>query len=359
MSLIENVIRPDVRKLNAYHVPDSVGYLKLDAMENPYRLPEDLQKQLGERLSHVALNRYPRPSYTALKAKIREKFDVPPGYDVVVGNGSDELIAMVSIACARQDKSAKVLAPVPTFVMYALSAQFAGMEFVGIPLRPDFSLDMDAMLAAIRAHQPSVLYLAYPNNPTGNLFDVGGMLTLTEAMQDIGIVISDEAYQPFAQTSMMPYLPQYANLVIMRTVSKLGLAGVRLGYMSASQALLTEFDKVRPPYNVNVLTEAAVEFALDHLGVFDEQAAILRVERERLSAALSALPGMEVLPSSANFLLVRLANANAVFEKLLASKVLIRNVGKMHLLLDNCLRITIGTPEENEQFLALLRACLP
>ncbi|WAW09064.1 histidinol-phosphate transaminase [Oxalobacter vibrioformis] len=358
MSLIENIIRPDVRALDAYHVPDSAGYLKLDAMENPYRLPENMQKKLGEHLAEVALNRYPVPSYTELKAKIRETLGIPPGYDVIVGNGSDELIVIVSTALARQDRRAKVLAPVPTFVMYALSAQFAGMEFVGIPLKADFSLDMDAMLDAIRVQRPSVLYLAYPNNPTGNLFDLEDMLALIEAMKDIGIVISDEAYQPFAQTSMMSYLPKYPNLVVMRTVSKLGLAGVRLGYMSASSELLAEFDKVRPPYNVNVLTEAAVTFALDHIDVFNRQAAALRGERETLSAALSALPGIEVLPSSANFVLVRLENADTVFEKLLAKKILIKNVGKMHILLDNCLRITVGTPEENKQFLELFSACL-
>lgn len=358
MPLIENIIRPDVRELDAYHVPDAAGYLKLDAMENPYRLPKDMQKKLGERLADVALNRYPVPSYTALKAKIREKLGVPPGYDVIVGNGSDELISIVSTALARQDRRANVLAPVPTFVMYAVFAQFAGMEFSGVPLKADFSLDMDAMLHAIRVQQPSVLYLAYPNNPTGNLFDVKDMLALIDAMKDIGIVISDEAYQPFAQTSMMPYLPKYPNLVVMRTVSKLGLAGVRLGYMSASSELLAEFDKVRPPYNVNVLTEAAVTFALDHIDVFNGQAAALRAERETLSAALAMLPGIEVLPSSANFVLVRLENADAVFEKLLAKKVLIKNVGKMHILLDNCLRITVGTPEENKQFLELFAACL-
>jgi histidinol-phosphate aminotransferase len=277
---------------------------------------------------------------------------------VIVGNGSDELITIVSTALARQDRRAKVLAPVPTFVMYALSAQFAGLDFIGVPLNPDFSLDREAMLEAIRIHQPSLLYLSYPNNPTGNLFDVKDILALTEAMKDIGIVISDEAYQPFAQTSMMSYLPRYANLVVMRTVSKLGLAGVRLGYLSASAALLAEFDKVRPPYNVNVLTEAAVEFALDHIDVFNEQAAALRTARETLAKAIAALPGIHVLPSSANFFLVRLENADAVFEKLLARKVLIKNVGKMHILLDNCLRITIGTPEENRQFLELFSACL-
>jgi len=358
MSLIETIIRPDVRELSAYHVPDSSGYLKLDAMENPYRLPDDMQKKLGEHLADVAINRYPVPSYSTLKAKIREKLGIPQGYDVVVGNGSDELITIVATSLARQDRRAKMLAPIPTFVMYAVSAQFAGLDFIGVPLKADFSLDMDAMLEAIRMHRPSVLFLSYPNNPTGNLFDINEMLILTEAMKDTGIVISDEAYQPFAQASMMPYLPSHPNLVVMRTVSKLGLAGVRLGYMSASPELLTEFDKVRPPYNVNVLTEAAVSFALDHIDVFNAQATSLRADREVLSSALAALPGVDVLPSSANFVLIRLENADAVFEKLLAKKVLIKNVGKMHLLLDNCLRITIGTPEENRQFLELFRTCL-
>lgn len=358
MSLIENIIRPDVLNLDPYHVPDSSGYLKLDAMENPYRLPENIQKALGEHLAQIALNRYPIPTYKKLKEKIKATLGIPQGYNVIVGNGSDELIAIVSTALAKQDKKAKVLAPVPTFVMYSVFAQFAGLDFIGVPLKSNFSLDLPAMLDAIRIHQPSVLYLAYPNNPTGNLFNTEDMLTLIDAMKDIGIVISDEAYQPFAQVSMMPYLPQYSNLVIMRTVSKLGMAGVRLGYMSASQALLTEFDKVRPPYNVNVLTEAAVEFALNHIDVFNEQAASLRNEREKLSIALSALPNVEVLPSSANFLLVRVKNADEIFEKLLAHKVLIKNVGKMHILLDNCLRITIGTPEENQQFMEIFKICL-
>ena len=358
MSLLDTVIRRDVRQIVAYHVPESEGFLKLDAMENPFSLPEELQKELAGHLSQVAMNRYPRPSYTALKAKIREKLGIPPGYDVVVGNGSDELIAIVSLACAHQDRVAKVLAPVPTFVMYAVSARFAGMEYIGIPLKADFSLDMPAMLEAIKVHQPSVLYLSYPNNPTGNLFDAEDMLILARAMQNCGIVISDEAYQPFAQTTLIEHLPDYPNLVVMRTVSKLGLAGVRLGYMTAADALLTEFDKVRPPYNVNVLTEAAVIFALEHLDVFDAQAAIIRSERGRVATLLSAIPGITVQPSAANFLLFQVQDANIVFEKLLARKVLIRNVGKMHGLLENYLRLTIGTPEENDQFLSILRTCL-
>lgn len=359
MSLIDNVIRPDVRALSAYHVGDSAGFVKLDAMENPYLLPEELRAGLGERLAQVAMNRYPVPSYSALKAMIRRKMGVPKDYDVVLGNGSDELIAMISIACARRDRPAKVLAPVPGFVMYAMSALFAGMEFVGVQLNADdFSLDLPAMLAAIEEHRPSIVYLAYPNNPTGNLFLDADMVAIINAVSDSGIVVVDEAYQPFAQASFMPRLPEFPNLLVMRTMSKLGLAGVRLGYMSASRELLAEFEKVRPPYNVNVLTETAVEYVLQHLPVLDQQAELLCAERARLLAELSALPGVEVFPSSANFLLLRVNEANHVFEKLLAHKVLIRNLGKMHSLLENCLRVTVSTPEENNQFLQALKASL-
>ena len=356
MSLIENIIRPDIRALAAYHVPDSTGFVKLDAMENPYTLPEQLRNELGRRLADVAMNRYPVPTYAALKAKIRDKLGVPDGYDVVLGNGSDELISMISIACAQP--GAKVLAPLPGFVMYAMSAKFAGLEFVGVPLKADFSLDKAAMLAAIAQHRPAITYLAYPNNPTGTLFDAGDMVEILAAVGDRGVVIVDEAYQPVAQASFMPRLAEFDNLVVMRTVSKLGLAGIRLGYMAASAALLGEFDKVRPPYNINVLTQAAAEFVLDHAAVLDAQAAAVREERTSLSAALAALPGVEVFPSAANFLLIRVKDANEVFANLLQRKILIKNMSKMHALLANCLRVTVSTPQENALFIEALRASI-
>ena len=360
MSLIENIIRPEVRALAAYHVPDSSGFVKLDAMENPYTLPEHLRSELAERLAAVAMNRYPVPSYTALKAKICDKLGVPAGFDVVLGNGSDELISMISVACAKP--GAKVLAPLPGFVMYAMSAKFAGLEFIGVPLKADFTLDKGAMLAAIAEHKPAITYLAYPNNPTGNLFDTDDMLDILRAVGDSGIVVADEAYQPFAQTTFMSRLAEFDNLIVMRTVSKLGLAGIRLGYMAASNVLLAELDKVRPPYNVNVLTQAAAEFVLDHVDILDAQAAALRAERSRLSAALSDLPGVEVFPSAANFLLIRVQgsgkNSNDIHSNLLHRKILIKNVGKMHALLENCLRVTVSTPEENNLFLDALKSSL-
>ncbi len=353
MPSITHIIRPDIRALHAYHVPDASGLVKLDAMENPYELPPALRQELSQRLAQVALNRYPVPSYHALKAALCDKLGVPAGFDVVLGNGSDELIAMISIACAQP--GAKVLAPVPGFVMYAMSAQFAGMEFIGVPLQADFALDKAAMLTAIAEHKPAIVYLAYPNNPTGNLFDEQAMLEIIQAQSGIGMVVIDEAYQPFAQTSFMPRLAEFDNVLVMRTVSKLGLAGIRLGYMAAHPALLAEFEKVRPPYNINILTQTTAEFALEHIAVFDAQAAQLRAERASLSAALGALPGIEVFPSAANFLLIRVPDAELIHARLLERKILIKNVSKMHSLLKNCLRITVSTKEENALLLDALK----
>ncbi|MBQ5948880.1 histidinol-phosphate transaminase [Massilia sp. ST3] len=356
--LIENTIRADVRAIGSYHVPDASGYIKLDAMENPYELPESLRRELGARLADAALNRYPVASYRTIKNKICAKLGVPAGYDVLLGNGSDELIAIMATAIARQDKRAVVMAPVPAFVMFSRSAQFAGADFVGVPVKADFSLDREAMLAAIEQHQPSLVFLAYPNNPTGNLFDAADMEAVIRALGDSGIAVVDEAYQPFAQKSFMGRLPDFPNLVVMRTLSKLGLAGIRLGYLSGNAELLAEFEKVRPPYNVNVLTQVAAEFALDHLEILDRQAESINAERSRLASELAALPGVEVFPSAANFISLRVPDADAVCARLHAEKVLIKNLSKMHKLLTNCIRVTVSTPEENTQFLTALKASL-
>ena len=356
MNLIQKLIRPEVLAQTAYHVPDSKDMLKLDAMENPYPLPAVLREELGVHLSHVALNRYPVPDYAKLKQKICREFGVPQGFDVVLGNGSDELISMLSVACARP--GAKVIAPIPTFVMYAVSAQLAGLEFIGVPLQSDFTLDLPALLKGIREHRPALLYLANPNNPTGGWYQESDLIQLIQAMSDIGLVVVDEAYQPFAPGTMMARLPEFGNLIVMRTVSKLGWAGLRLGYMSASGALLAEIEKVRPPYNINVLTAAAAEFLLDHMPVFEAQAGQIRAQREALCDALNQFEGVQVFPSMANFVLIRVPNSEQIFNKLLEHKILVKNVGKMHSLLSGCLRITVSTPQENQQFLKALSDAL-
>ena len=357
-TLLSNAIRPDVRAVSSYHVADASGYIKLDAMENPYQLPQHVRKELAQRLFDVALNRYPAASYGSIKQRIREKLGVPAGYDVILGNGSDELISMLCVACAMQDRRAVVVAPTPSFVMYQRSAQLAGMDYVGVPLKADLTLDLPAMLAAIARHKPALVFLSYPNNPTGNLFAEDELVAIIEALDGFGLAVVDEAYEPFAQQTLMHRLPEFNNLVVMRTVSKLGLAGIRLGYLSAAPALLEQLDKVRPPYNINVLTQAAAEFALDHLDVLNRQAANLRAARADLAAALARLPGVEVFPSAANFILIRVPAADDAYAKLLSRKVLVKNVSKMHSVLTNCLRITVSTPEENSTFLDAFAASL-
>jgi histidinol-phosphate aminotransferase len=349
-----SLIRADVRAIRAYHVADATGLIKLDAMENPYRLPGELAQELGNRLADVALNRYPPADPAAVKAKLALAIDLPVGQHLMLGNGSDELIHLVIQACARPGTS--VLAPWPGFVMYELSAQFDGCRFVGVPLQPDFSLDRAAMLAAISEHRPNVIFLAHPNNPTGNLFDRATMQAVIAAAP--GLVVVDEAYLPFAQDTWLPALPAHPNMLVLRTLSKLGLAGVRLGYLCAHPAWIAEFDKVRPPYNVNVLTLAAVDLLLDHLPQLDEQAARIRRERARVQEALRAMPGVTAFDSAANFILLRVGDPDHVFAGLKARGILIKNVSRMHPLLAGCLRTTIGTPQENDAFLAALEASL-
>ncbi|MGY8527228.1 histidinol-phosphate transaminase [Paracidovorax citrulli] len=358
-TLVQRIIRDDVLAMGAYHVPDSHGMVKLDAMENPYQLPPKLRQQLAERLAQVALNRYPVPSSEALRTRLKTVMDVPQGMEVLLGNGSDELISMLAMAVARP--GATVLAPIPGFVMYAMSAQFAGLQFVGVPLRADFSLDRDAMLAAMAEHRPAVIYLAYPNNPTGTLFDADDMAAIVRAARGEvchSLVVVDEAYQPFAQHSWMPRLAEFDNLLVMRTVSKLGLAGIRLGYLAGAPDWIAQIDKVRPPYNVNVLTEATALFVLEHVDVLDEQAERLREQRSALATELGRYDGVTVFPSAANFLLIRVPDAARVFDALLSRKVLIKNVSKMHPLLANCLRVTVSTPEENALFLEAFAASM-
>jgi len=355
MSALETIIRPDVLAMSSYAVADASGLIKLDAMENPFPLPPALAADLGRYLAEVALNRYPAPRPQVLLDKLRAVMQVPSGCDLLLGNGSDELISIIATACARP--GAAVLAPLPGFVMYQMSTQLAQMRFIGVPLTPDFQLDAPAMLAAVAAEKPAVIYLAYPNNPTGALFDDAVIERIVAAAPNSLIVI-DEAYQPFAERSWMPRAAEFPNLVVMRTLSKLGLAGIRLGYLAGRPEWIAQFDKVRPPYNINVLTQASATFLLDHVDVLDEQAAQLRIQRAEMAAALASLPGLTVYPSAANFLLVRFANAAHVFDALLAAGILVKNVSKMHPLLTNCLRLTVGAPHENAQLLAALRSAV-
>ncbi len=358
-------IRPEIKALSAYHVQPSLGMIKLDAMENPFTLPLELQQQLGKRLGALELNRYPGQGIEDLKTQLCAYVDLPQGHDLMLGNGSDELIALLTLACMAP--GAKVLAPEPGFVMYGMSAQLQGLQYIGVPLTADFELDEVAMSVAIAQSEPAIVYIAYPNNPTANLWDAGTIRRLISQVSAYGgLVVMDEAYQPFSSRSWLDEIRRdpfaNAHVLLMRTMSKFGLAGIRLGYMIAPIALIHEVDKLRPPYNVSVLNAECALFALEHADVYAQQAAAIRAERTQLFKALQNLPGVTPYASEANMMVLRFNGqadaAHRAFEVLKAHKVLVKNVSKMHPLLANCLRLTVGTPTENAQLLAALTSAL-
>ena len=351
----DDIIRDEIRAMSAYHVASASGMVKLDAMENPYRLPQALRREIGELVADCAINRYPDPAAPGLKARLREVMAIPEEYGLLLGNGSDEIIQVITQAVARP--GATVLAPEPTFVMYRMNAVFSGIRYAGVPLNPDFTLDLERFLAAMEEHRPALVFVAYPNNPTGNLFpedDVARIIALAP-----GLVVLDEAYHVFAGKSFMKRLAVFPNLVVMRTVSKLGLAGLRLGYAAGRPEWIREFDKVRGPYNVNVITQLVADKVLEHHDVLEAQAREIGAERVRLAERLRRLPAVTQFPSDANFILARVPDAPRVFEGLKRLGVLVKNLHGSHALLEHCLRLTVGTPQENEKLIAALAEVLP
>ena len=362
---IARCIRPDVQAMHAYVVQDATGLVKLDAMENPHTLPPELQQALGQRLGALALNRYPAGRTNDLRQALASYSQMPEGFDLMLGNGSDELISLLALACslppspANGFRKAVVLAPLPGFVMYAMSAQLQGMDFVGVPLTAGFELDAAAMCQAIAQHQPAITYLAYPNNPTANLWgdELMEQVILAAGAQG-GLVVIDEAYQPFAAKSYLGRLARHKHVLLLRTMSKFGLAGVRLGYLMGQKALIAELDKTRPPYNVSVLNCETALFALEHQEIFEAQAIDIRAQRALIFEALTLMPQVQAFPSDANMLLVRVPDAQKTFDGMVARGVLVKNISRMHPLLAQCLRLTVGTAPENRQMLAALEASL-
>jgi histidinol-phosphate aminotransferase len=350
------MIRPVIKNIQAYQVADASGLIKLDAMENPYPLSADLKAKLQVKLSEAALNRYPDPSASALREKLRQIMQVPEDKAIVLGNGSDELIQMLAMAVAEENVC--LMSFDPGFVMYKMIADFAGINYVGVPLDENFSLDMESIRLAIKQNKPAIIFIAYPNNPSANCYkknDIEEIISIAP-----GMVVLDEAYQPFAQNSFMSRLAEFDNLLVMRTVSKMGLAGLRLGLLCGHPDIINEIDKIRLPYNINVLTQISAEFVLDNIAVLDQQAKLIRNEREGLLEKMKAMPALQVFPSQANFILFRVLNksANDVFESIRQSGVLIKNMRADAGLLKNCLRVTVGTPLENQAFVDALESAM-
>ena len=368
-SLAAALLRREVLDLHAYHVPDSSGYIKLDAMENPYLLPSALRSEIADAVAAAAINRYPDPGAASLKEKIRAVTGLPDGMEILLGNGSDELIQLLALAVNKP--GAVLLSVEPSFVMYKMIATFTGMRYVGVPLMNnfgitnselansssvDFSLDLPATLAAIKREQPALVFLAYPNNPTGNLFSADAVAQIIEAGP--GLVVLDEAYYAFASDSFIPHLVRYPNLLVMRTFSKLGMAGLRLGFLAGSAAWLGELEKLRLPYNVGTLPQIVAEKLLAHHDVLLQQAEQIKQDRAKLYQQLSEIAAVKVYASEANFLMFCVADATAVFDGLKQCGVLIKNLNGGHPMLKDCLRVTVGTPQENMKFIIALQETL-
>ncbi len=355
--LINRWIRPEVQAISAYHVADASGLIKLDAMENPFTWPDELRDDWARLIRDTDVNRYPDPQAQELTARLRDSMEIPEGAGVLLGNGSDEIIQMLALALGGTDRT--VLSVEPSFVMYRMIAAFSGLEYVGVPLAADdFSLDETAMLAAIEEHEPALLFLAYPNNPTGNLFDAAVIERIIRAAP--GLVIIDEAYAPFTDASFMSRIGEFENMVVMRTVSKMGLAGLRLGLLAGPPEWIEQIDKTRLPYNINVLTQLSAEFALRHKAVFDAQTDLIRSMRKDLMRSFSAMPAIEPYPSDANFILLRApeGKAGAIFDSLRQQGVLIKKLDGGHPMLADCLRVTVGTDDENRAMLAAFEKAL-
>lgn len=349
-------LRPEILALEPYQVADARGLIKLDAMENPHPLPSAVRAEWAQRLSEVAVNRYPDPEAGELKTRLRAAMELPDAAALMLGNGSDELLQILMSAVARP--GASMVTPAPGFAMFGLLARAVGLRHVPVDLGEGFTLDAAAMRAAIEAHRPALVLVAQPNNPTGNAFDPHALRAVIEAAP--GLVVIDEAYYPFADGDCLHWLAEYEHLLILRTVSKLGLAGLRLGLLAGHGHWIEALAPLRLPYNINAMTQAGAELALAHYGAFAEQAAAIVAERERLAAALAALAGLEVYPSQANFLLVRAPGGRgaALHASLREAGILVKNLHGSHPRLADCLRVTVGTADENTAVITALRRLL-
>ncbi|WP_396587385.1 histidinol-phosphate transaminase [Bermanella sp. R86510] len=354
MSRVKKLIRQEILDLKAYPVAKANGMIKLDAMENPYSWPAVAKEAWTDLLKDLPLNRYPDASAEQLKQGLMENMGVAKDLDILLGNGSDEIIQMLAMAVAKP--GATILAPEPGFVMYKMIATFCGLNYVGVPLTSDFELDELAMLSAIEEHQPELIFLAQPNNPTGNLWDQDVIKLIIEASQ--GLVVMDEAYTAFTDREHLELVEQYEHVLVMRTLSKVGLAGLRLGLLIGQKEWLNELDKIRMPYNINMLTQASALFALEHYEMLVVQTEQLRIDRVVLMKDLAALSGVQVFPSEANFVLLRVPEGMARnwFEGLKEHNILIKCLDGGHPLLKDCLRITVGTTEQNDQLIAALNS---
>jgi histidinol-phosphate aminotransferase len=347
---IIKLIKPSVRKLRAYSIDETPSRIKLDAMENPFPPPGQVSREIGKAAQEAFINRYPDPSAKKLKKAIAALWGMDPDL-MMLGNGSDELIQAIILAFGGP-----VLIPVPTFAMYEITSRALSQNVVTVPLGKDFSLDADKMLKKAKEVEAKVIFLACPNNPTGNRFSDAAVRKILD--KAAAAVVIDEAYFDFSRKAYLPELKKFPNMIILRTLSKIGFAGLRVGVLAASPMVIEELNKIRLPYNINTLSQAAAVVALKRKNIVEWQISLLISEREKLYNDLVKMEGITAYPSETNFILFRTAtDATRIYTKLKQAGILIKNLNKPGPL-KNCLRVTVGKPEENSEFINTLKKIL-
>ena len=351
---LDDLIKNEVRGQQAYVAEMSIypiGPVRLDANENPFSLPAELHNEFMAALGRVSLNRYPEAGSPTLLARFAARCGVAPDM-IIAGNGSDELIQVLCTSLVPT----RVMVPVPTFVMYRITALNNGHKVIEVPLDDRCDLDLPVMLELMDIHAPGLIFLSFPNNPTGNCFSREKIKALLEKAP--GLVVVDEAYGNFSGQTFLPLLEKYENLVILKTLSKIGLAALRIGFLIGPSPLVNELNKVRLPYNINSLSQAAAGFYLDYEAVFLAQAAEIVRGREQLFSALQKLPGIRPYPSAANFIFFScLSDTNRVYTTLREQGIMVRHFPVAGNF-TNCLRVTVGTQRENEIFLGALERAI-
>lgn len=352
---IEKFFRSDLFELRPYSVKHRPHKIKLDANENPFNMPKPLREIISQKIIDFEFNRYPDAEAKNLRNKLAKLLDVPVEW-ICVGNGSDELISYILTTFARED--ARMLYPTPTFAMYEILAHAAGIETVAVPLTDDFQIDLSRTLDSLNPDGTNLFFISYPNNPTGNCFDEDAIRGLVD--QPNALVIMDEAYHEFSGKTFLPSVEHSPNLIITRTFSKAyDLAGLRVGYMIAHPEIVNEINKIRLPYNLNSFSQLVACTVLENLDLFKPVIEEIITERDRiyqelLHAERAIKLKVQPFPTDANFILMRFSeNADKVFDRLLSDEILIRNLNRPGKL-KNCLRVCVGTPEENDAFLKSL-----
>jgi histidinol-phosphate aminotransferase len=349
MTFIEQWLRSDIKNIDAYHVPVSKDMIKLDAMESPFGVPEDLKVEFLKCIEQSEVNRYPEADPSPLKGTLRSLMDIPDEFGILLGNGSDELIQLLALACSKDDL---IMSFEPSFVMYELVSKYVNLEYFGVQLDSNFDINLSDALLIIEREKPKIIFIAYPNNPTGNCFDYDAIIEIIKSTNSM--VILDEAYYAYSDKSFLSEISNFPNLLVLRTISKIGFAGLRLGLLIGDQETIAQLNKLRLPYNINALTQTSANFLLQDKQRIINNAQIIIEERRRLAHELSLFSKFKVYPSQTNFILVHSEDAHSLHTALKENGILIKGFPKGSKLSD-FIRISVSEPVENNILLDAIR----